>query len=71
MGKTRSLARAQVGPIQPSHHVKYFGNDFQRENEKMNLGNKKHLNGCESENIGGKRGGKYVGEFTLAYRLSQ
>ena len=52
--------------------MKYFGNDFQRENEKkMNLGNKEHLNGCESENIGGKLGGKYVGEFTLAYRLSQ
>ena len=58
MGKTRSLARALVGPIEPSHHMEYFLLWFWKrlstgEQKKINLGNKERPNGYEFENVDG------------------
>ena len=49
MGKTRSLAPAQAGPIGPSHHMEYFLLFFWKrlptgEPKKMKLGNKERPN---------------------------
>ena len=45
MRKTRSLARALAGPTGHSPYGIFFGNEFQRENEKkINLENKERPN---------------------------
>ena len=58
MGKTRSLVRTLVGPIEPSHHMKYFLLFFWKrlptgERKKMNLVNKERPNGYEFKNVDG------------------